>query len=102
MPKVDVIDCRTEGSTLAFPFAPVMASESTTAGNISVFDDLNINQQGLTKDDPRFNKSVYIWWGDLKTEVQMLSMQNYGIGMDRPYNLYFSRPCPMAPLFQLP
>lgn len=88
MPKVDVIDCKTEGSSSAFPFAPAMASENTTAGNISVFEDLNINQLGLTKDDPRFNESLYIWWGDLKTEVQMLSMQNYGIGMDRPYDRY--------------
>lgn len=61
MPKVDVIDCKTEGSSSAFPFAPAMASENTTAGNISVFEYLNINQLGLTKDDPRFNKSLYIW-----------------------------------------
>lgn len=88
MPKVDVMNCRTEGSTSAFPFAWVMASESTTAGNISVFNDLNINQLGLIKDDPRFNKFLYIWWGDLKTEVQMLSIQNYRIGMDRLYNRY--------------
>lgn len=51
MPKVDVIDCKTKGSTIAYPFAPAMASESTTAGNISVFEDLNINQLGLKKED---------------------------------------------------
>lgn len=88
MPKVNVIDCKTKGSSSAFPFALAMASENTTAGNISMFEDLNINQLGLTKDDPRFNKFLYIWWSDLKTEVQILSMQNYEIGMDRPYNWY--------------
>lgn len=51
MPKVDIIDCKTEGSGLPFPFAPAMASENTIVGNISVFEDLNMNQLGLTKDD---------------------------------------------------
>lgn len=82
MPKVDVIDCKTEGSTIAYLFAPAMASESTTAGNISVFEDLNINQLGLKKEDPRFGELLTLWWGDLKTEVQMLSMQGLGVGMD--------------------
>lgn len=50
MPKVEVIDCKTEVPTSAYPFAPAMASKSTTAGNISVFEDLNINQLGLEKD----------------------------------------------------
>ena len=88
MPKVDIIDCKTEGSTIAYPFAPAMASESTTAGNISVFEDLNINQLGLKKEDPQFGELLTIWWGDLKTEVQMLSMQGLGVGMDRAYDRY--------------
>ncbi len=88
MPKVDIIECKTKGVTSAFPFAPAMASESTTARNISVFEELNINQLGLAKDDPRFDELLYIWWGDLKTEVQMVSMQNYRLRMDRPYDGY--------------
>lgn len=52
MPKVDIIDCKTESSIIAYPFAPVIASKSTTAGNISMFEDLNINQLGLKKEDP--------------------------------------------------
>lgn len=52
MPKVDVIDCKTEGLTIAYPFAPVIASKSTMAGNISMFEDLNINQLGLKKENP--------------------------------------------------
>lgn len=88
MPKVDIIDCKTEGSTLAYPFAPAMASESTTTRNINIFKDLNINQLGLQKEESRFGELLIIWWGDLKTEVQMLSMQTYGIGMDRPYDRY--------------
>ena len=42
MPKIDIINYKTKGATEAYPFALSMASESTTAGNISVFDDLNI------------------------------------------------------------
>lgn len=88
MPKVDIIECKTEGATSAFPFAPAMASENITAGNISVFEELNINQLGLAKDDLCFHELLYIWWGDLKTEVQMLSMQNHVLGMDHPYDQY--------------
>ena len=88
MPKVEVIDCKTEGPTSAYFFAPAMASESTTAGNIGVFEYLNINQHGLEKDALKWEELPIIWWGDLKTEVQMLSMQNYGIGMNRVYDRY--------------
>lgn len=56
MPKIDIINCETEGITKAYPFAPSMANESTTAGNISVFEDLTVGQLGLDKDDPRFEK----------------------------------------------
>lgn len=88
MLKVDIIEYKTKSVTSAFPFAPAMASESTTARNINIFEELNINQLSLAKDDPCFDELLYIWWGDLKTEVQMLSMQNYRLGMDRPYDRY--------------
>ena len=88
MPVIDVIDCKTEGTTRAYLFAPSMASESITAGNISVFEDLNINQIGWDKDDPRFNEHLTLWWGDLKTEVQMLSMQALGASCIRAYDCY--------------
>ncbi len=58
----------------AYLFTLAMASKSTMAGNISMFDDLNINQLGLKKKDPQFEKLLTIWWGDLKTEVQMPSI----------------------------
>lgn len=61
MPKVDIIDCKTEGVTAAYPFAPSMSNESTTAGNISVFENLNIRQLGLDKDDPRFDELLTLW-----------------------------------------
>lgn len=73
---------------MAYPFAPSMANESTTAGNISVFEDLVINQLGLEKEDPRFSDLLTIWWGDLKTEVQMLGMKALGAGMDHRYESY--------------
>ena len=51
-----------------------MASKSTIAGNINVFKELNVNQLGLSKEDPQFGELLIIWWGDLKTEIQMLSI----------------------------
>lgn len=61
MPIIDIINCKTEGPTEAYPFAPSMASENTTAGNITVFEDLNIGQLGLDKDDPRFGELLTLW-----------------------------------------
>lgn len=88
MPKVNIIECKTKDVISAFPFIPVMTSESTTARNINVFEELNINQLSLAKDDFCFDKLFYIWWGNLKTEVQILSMQNYGLEIGYPYNQY--------------
>lgn len=88
MPRVNIINCKAEGPTVAFPFAPTMFSESSTAGNISVFEDLVINQMGIKKEDPCWEDHLTIWWGDLKTEIQVLSMQGHGVGMDRPFERY--------------
>lgn len=79
---------KTEGPTVGYAFAPSMHSESTTAGNIAVFEDLAIRQMGLTKDDSRWGDLLTLWWGDLKTEVQMLGIQSNGIGSKRPFESY--------------
>lgn len=55
---------------------------------MSVFEDLVIRQIGLTKEDPRWAELLTLWWGDLKTEVQMISMQAHGVGMKRPFDRY--------------
>lgn len=65
-----------------------MASESTTTGNISAFKDLNINQLGLKKEDPQFAELLTFWWGDLKTKVQMLNMQEVEVDIDWVYDCY--------------
>lgn len=65
-----------------------MHNESSTAGNMGVYEDLIIHQMGFDKNDKSFDEDLTIWWGDLKTEVQMLSMQAHGVGMDRPYDRY--------------
>ena len=88
MPKIDIIECKTKDMTSAFLFVPAMVSESITTRNISVFEELNVNQIGLVKDSLCFNELFYIWWGYLNIEIQMLNMQNYELGMNRPYNLY--------------
>lgn len=73
---------------MTYPSVPAMASENTTAGNISAFEEPSLNQLGLKKEDPQFGELLTIWRSDLKTEVQILSMQGYGVGMDRPYDRY--------------
>ena len=88
MPIIDRIRCELEGKTEAYAFASSMFSESSLAGNQSVFEDLNVIQMGIDKSDARWDEFLTIWWGDLKTEVQMLSMQANGCGMDRAYDRY--------------
>lgn len=86
MPKNNVIDGNAEGPTVAFPFAPAMFSEASAASNMSVFGDLVVRQVGLKKEDLCLLELLTLRWGDLKTEVQMLSMQTHGDGMRRPFD----------------
>ncbi|MCJ1462378.1 hypothetical protein MMC07_000978 [Pseudocyphellaria aurata] len=90
MPIVDRIDCSNPniGATEAHAFAPSMFSESSTAGNIAVFEDLNVNQMGIKKTERRWKDWLTIWWGDLKTEIQMISMQNINLTARQPYDRY--------------
>lgn len=43
---------------------------------------------GIEKDDDRWNNWLMIWWGDQKTEIQMLGMQANSIRMDWAYDRY--------------
>lgn len=43
IPKINIINCKTERLTITYCITPVMASKSTIIGNISVFKELNIN-----------------------------------------------------------
>ena len=52
MPILNVINYKKEDATKAYAFAPSMFCESSTNGNISVFEDLNIIQMGIDKTDP--------------------------------------------------
>ena len=60
MPVIDLIDCKREGSTKAFPFAPSMFSEGSIAGNMSVYEDLafGVLVGGLICDDNICAKSA--------------------------------------------
>lgn len=53
-----------------------------------MFGDLNIYQCRLKKKDLWFGKLFIIWWGNLKTKVQILNMQKYGVGIDCSYDQY--------------
>lgn len=88
MLKVDIIDCKTKSSIVTFLFASSIASKSIISENISIFEDLNICQLELSKKYSQFNNLLTIWWGDLKTKVQMLSIQAYRVGIDPMYNCY--------------
>lgn len=89
MRAINLINCKNEGATETYAFALSMFSESFVVGHMSVFEDLNVKQMGIEKTDPCWGDWLTIWWGDLKTVVQILSMQNHGMGLvDRPYNRY--------------
>ena len=51
MPVIDCIQCKTKRKTEAYTFASSMFSESSLAGNQSVFEDLNVIQMGIDKED---------------------------------------------------
>ena len=88
MPIIDRIDCKRKRSTRFFPFVPSMFNKSSTAGNLAVFEDLNIIQMGLDKGDAWWRDTLTLWLGDLKTANHMLGLQIQEVGMDYPYNRY--------------
>lgn len=65
-----------------------MFSESSLNNNLSVFEDLNVVQMGIEKMDIYWSNCLTIWWGNQKTEVQMLDMQANRLGIDCHYNCY--------------
>lgn len=89
MPKINVIDYKTEGKTEAYAFAPLIFSESSLFGNQSVFEDFNIIQIGIDKRHLQWDDWLTIWWGNQKTEAQMLRMQENNIRIHWPYDWYW-------------
>lgn len=71
---IDRIKCEAEVKTEAYAFAPSMFNKSSLSGNQSLFEDLNVVQMGIDKKNTRWNDWLTIWWGDQKTEAQMLGM----------------------------
>lgn len=51
MPVINVINCKRKGLTKAYLVSPFILSKSSTTGNISVFEELNIIQIGMDKVD---------------------------------------------------
>lgn len=49
---LNIIYYKKEDATKTYAFAPFMFSKSSTNGNISVFEDLNVIQIGIDKTDP--------------------------------------------------
>lgn len=48
---------------------------------------------GIKKENLCWEDHLTIWWGDMKSKIQMLSIQGYGVGMDCffEYYQYFMR-----------
>lgn len=67
---------------MVFLFALLIATKSTTMENISVFENLNIYQLKLLKEDLQFNNLIIIWLGNLKIRFSILSMQAYDVDID--------------------
>ena len=86
MPIINLINCKTEDFTKVYPTAPFMACKSITAYNISVFQDLMEQISLVNYKDTGFKHQLTICWGDLKTKVQMLSIQSHGISAARDFD----------------
>lgn len=61
MLTINVIDCNRKDCTEAFTYAPFNLNKSSTARKISVFEDLNVIQIEIKKDDPRWVDWLTIW-----------------------------------------
>lgn len=51
---INVINCKHEGAIKTYTFTLSIYNESFIAGNISIFEDLNIIQIGFDKTDPQW------------------------------------------------
>lgn len=58
---INYIDYKIKKKTKVFIFALSIFSKSSFAGNISVFEDLNIMQIGINKADIRWSDWLTIW-----------------------------------------
>ena len=91
---MNVVQCSSYDSLPAFksewhPLAPIHISESTNENNMTILEDIYINQMGKAKDDPWFQKGLFLCAGDLKTVERMLSVKTLGRETaSRPYDRY--------------
>lgn len=60
MPRLNIINCKLEGKTKAFAFAPSMHNESFFSNNIGVFEDFNVIQMKINKTDAEWNDWLII------------------------------------------
>lgn len=64
IPKINVIDCKTEGKAEAYAFVPSMFSQSSLSGNILMFEDLNVIQMSINKTNSQWDDWLIIWWNN--------------------------------------
>lgn len=65
-----------------------MAFKSTTASNIIILKNLNIRQFRLKKENTCWQKLFTIWWGNLKTKVQIFDIKMQKVNINKAYDRY--------------
>lgn len=88
MPSLNIIECRKKCFIKAFVYILFMFNKSSILNNIGVFEGLNVKQIGIAKEDSRWADLLTIWWGDLKTQIQILAIQTIGISINKYYDKY--------------
>lgn len=88
MLKINIIDFKVEAYTFVFPFATSMFRDAFIVGNVSIFEDLVIRKIGFDTKNFCLSNLLTIWYWDLKTKSQMLSIPAYGIGICTLFDRY--------------
>lgn len=61
IPTINIIDYKREDCTEIFAYAFSMFNKSSTVRNISIFEDLNVIQIGIKKDNFCLANLLIIW-----------------------------------------
>jgi hypothetical protein len=71
--------------TETLTLGPLMFDESTEAGNVEILRNIHEEQFGLSVDDPRWEKNMYLHVGDALTTQRIASMKSNLLPCPKPY-----------------
>lgn len=69
MPVINFIDCKIEETIATYLFVLYMASKSIISSNISIFEDLNMNELGCDKSNFHFEEYLIFYKRKFKIKV---------------------------------